>query len=229
MRSLGVRAVLTLLCGAGAVLLPLGSAEAQESPVGVWNIRSRDMTDRATGGVRVVLLRVQDENGELAAEITSIRNAFTPVEDFRVDRGTLRVVFGSYEYTLHQSGDELVGTLASPLGTQEVQGVRQHETLTYVGDEAAEFRTTRPGILGHRTLLDPPRDVPDPAAWVKSRIESVHDIALIVGRRAKVAVQFTNAADHADALLRYAGKPVTVVGAWVGEAIRIETIEPDAP
>jgi hypothetical protein len=57
----------------------------------------------------------------------------------------------------------------------------------------------------------------------------VGDLALIVGRRAKVAVSFTNAEEFADDLLRNAGRPVTVLGAWVGERLRIERIEPEAP
>jgi hypothetical protein len=205
------------------------AAGAEPDPVGVWNIRSRDMTDRATGGVRVVLLQVEREGGDLAAEITSIRNTFMPVDELRYERGTLRVVHGSYEYALRIDGDDLTGTLESPLGTQEVEGVRQHETLTYVGDEPDPFRTTRPGVLGHRTLGEPPEGEPDAANWVRSRIESVDDLALVVGRRAKVAVPFTNAREHEEALLRLAGQPVTVIGVWVDEALRIETIEPGTP
>lgn len=215
------------LLAAGACLLPPGVG-AQSSAVGVWNIRSRDMTDRATGGVRAVLLRVQDLGGRLDAEITSVQNTFTPVDELRADGNTMRVVYGSYEYTLRIEGDALTGTLVSPLGTQDVEGLRQHETLMYVGDEPEEFRTTRPGVLGHATLLDPPREEADPSGWVRSRIASVDDLALIVGRRAKVAIPFTNAAAFADELLLNAGKPVTVVGVWVGGALRIESIEPEA-
>ncbi|HUF77200.1 MAG TPA: hypothetical protein VMM35_13020 [Longimicrobiales bacterium] len=228
MRRRSHTAALIAALAAGAALLP-STVAAQAEPVGVWNIRSRDMTDRATGGVRVVLLRVERAGGGLAAEITSIRNTFMPVDELTYERGTLRVVHGSYAYNLRIQGDELTGTLESPLGTQEVEGVRQHETLTYVGDEADPFRTTRPGVLGHRTLLEPPAQEPDPAGWVRSRIESVDDLALVVGRRAKVAIPFTNAREHEAVLLRWAGQPVTVVGVWVGEAIRIEAIEPGTP
>lgn len=229
MRRSATTPALVALCALGAVLLPAHAAEAQSDPVGVWNVRSRDMTDRATGGVRVVLLRVQEEGGELEADITSIRNAFTPVDEFRHERGTMRVVYGSYEYTLRVDGDVLTGTLVSPLGTQEVEGVRQHETLTYVGDEPDAFRTTRPGVLGHRTLLEPPQDEADPAGWVRRHIDSVGDLALVVGRRAKVAISFTNAEEFEDDLLRHAGQPVTVLGVWVGERLRIERIEPETP
>lgn len=243
MRSRGTTAALVAICAAGA-LFPAGAAEAQATarqsaearpasaqadPVGVWNIRSRDMTDRATGGVRVVLLRVEREGGGLAAEITSIRNTFMPVDELHYEGGTLRVVHGSYAYTMRIDGDELTGTLESPLGTQQIEGARQQETLTYVGDESDPFRTTRPGFLGHRTLLEPPEGEPDPAGWVRSRIDSVGDLALVVGRRAKVAIPFTNAREHEAELTALAGQPVTVVGVWVGEALRIETIEAGTP
>ena len=51
---------------------------------------------------------------------------------------------------------------------------------------------------------------------------------LIVGRRAKVAVPFTNGREFEAELARYAGTPVTVVGVWVGGGLRIESIEPEA-
>ena len=243
MRTRGTPAALVALLAAGATLFTppaaeaqaaarqaaAHAAEAQADPVGIWNIRSRDMTDRATGGVRVVLLRVEREGAELAAEITSIRNTFMPVDDLDYERGTLRVVHGSYTYTLRIDGDDLTGTLESPLGVQEIEGVRQRETLTYVGDEPEEFRTTRPGVLGHRTLLDPPTDEADPGAWVRSRIDSIGDLALVVGRRAKVAIGFTNADEFEAELLRLAGGPVTVVGVWEGERIRIESVEQASP
>ena len=109
------------------------------------------MTDRATGGVRVVLLRVEEENRELKAEITSIRNTFMPVDEFRWDDGTMHVSFGSYAYTLRVDGEHLTGTVASPLGTQQIEGERQHRTLMYVGDEGIAFRTQRTGVLGVAT------------------------------------------------------------------------------
>jgi hypothetical protein len=229
MRGRRTTPALVALWAAGAVLLPIRAAEAQADPVGVWNIRSRDMTDRATGGVRVVLLRVREASGQLAAEITSIRNTFTPVEELAYEGSTMRVVYGSYEYRLSIDGDALTGMLVSPLGTQEVEGVRQRGTLTYVGDEPDPFQTTRAGVIGHRTLLEPPPEEPDPAGWVRSRVESVGDLALVVGRRAKVAIRFTNAEAFADDLLRHASQPVTVVGVWVGERLRIERLEPGTP
>jgi hypothetical protein len=224
------RWALPALWAAGAWLLPVaGRLEAQAGPVGVWNVRSQDQTDRATGGVRVVLLRVQDEGGQLGAEMTSIRNTFLPVDEFRYEAGTLRVVFGSYTYTLRIDGDRLAGTLVSPLGTQPIEGERQHRGLMYVGDEPEPFQTTRAGVLGHRTLLEPPATESDPAGWVKNRIASVEDLALVVGRRAKMAVGFTNARDFERELLAHAGQTVTVVGTRVGDRLQIESIGSGTP
>ena len=230
-RRRGLRtSTLAALYVAGAAFVPPGGAlEAQSRPEGVWNIRSRDMTDRATGGVRVVLLRVQDEAGDLHAYITSIRNTFVPVEEFTYRGRTMRVVIGSYEYTLRLEGDELTGTVVSPLGTQPVEGLRQDRTLLYVGDEPAEFRTTRSGMLGHSSGLVPPADEADPRAWMRSRIGSVEDLALIAGNRVRVPVQFTNARDFERQLLELAGTRVTLRATWVGERLRIEAIEPATP
>jgi hypothetical protein len=231
MRMLGSRnarpAVLAALFAAGAAL-PAASVEAQSSPVGVWNIRSNDMTDRATGGVRIVLLRVEEQGRELTAEITSIRNTFMPVDEIRYDDRTMHVTFGAYEYTLQVDGERLTGTVTSPLGTQQVEGERQYRTLMYVGDEGIEFRTQRTGILGLAAdPSGPANDDPNPQAWVTSRMHSVDDLALLNGR-ARVPVQFDNARDFEAELRRLAGTRVIVVGVWVGEKIHLESIEPDA-
>jgi hypothetical protein len=206
-----------------------GAVEAQSSPIGVWNIQSNDMTDRATGGVRIVLLRVEEQGRELAAEITSIRNTFMPVDEIRYDDGTMHVTYGSYAYTLRVDGDRLTGTVTSPLGTQEVEGQKQHRTLMYVGDEGIEFRTQRTGILGLATdTSGPMNEDPNPKAWVTSRMSSVDDLALLNGR-ARVPVRFANARDYEAQLRELAGSRVTVVGTWVGEKILIESIEVAAP
>lgn len=227
--KLGVHAGVASLVAAGMLLAGQTHAlEAQTSPVGVWNLRSRLMTDRATGGVRVVLLRVEDSDGELQGEITSIRNTFVPVEAIRYERGELHVTYGSYEYTLHPSGDDIEGTVVSPLGTQEIEGFRQRKTLLYVGDEPEPFRTTRPGVIGVRGLGAPPADASDPNAWARSHIDSVGDLVLIAGGRVKIPVPFANASEFGDDLLTLAGKPVTVVGTWEGTTIRIESISPSS-
>jgi hypothetical protein len=211
-----------------AGLLAAGAVEAQ-SPTGVWNIQSNDMTARATGGVRVVLLRVEQQGRELAAEITSIRNTFMPVDAIRYDDGTMHVSYGSYEYTLRVDGDRLTGTMESPLGTQQVEGQRQKRPLMYVGDEGIEFRTRRTGVLGLAAdPSGPVNDDPNPKAWVTSRMDSVDDLALLNGR-ARVPVQFANAREHEAQLRALAGSRVTVVGTWVGEKIVIESIEVAAP
>lgn len=206
-----------------------GPILGQSAPTGVWNLRSQDRTDRATGGVRVVLLRVEDDGGGLRAELTSIRNTFMPVDELRWDGAVMRVVFGSYEYELRFEGEHAWGTVTSPLGTQEIEGSRQRSTLMYVGDQPEPFRTTRGGVLGHVVLLDPPMGEADPSAWVRSRIASVEDLALVVGRRAKVAIGFTNALDFERQLLELAGRQVTVVGTWVGDRLRIESVRAGAP
>ena len=217
--------LLALLAALGAA----GAVEAQSSPVGVWNIRSNDMTDRATGGVRVVLLRVEERGRELAAEITSIRNTFMPVDELRYENGTMHVTYGSYAYTLRVEGDRVTGSMTSPLGTQEVEGERQHRTLMYVGDEGMEFRTERTGILGVASdPSGPTNEDPNPKAWVTSRMGSVDDLALLNGR-ARVPVHFANALEHEAKLRELAGSRVTVVGTWVGDKILIESIEAAAP
>jgi hypothetical protein len=187
------------------------------------------MTDRATGGVRVVLLRVDRADRGYDAEITSIRNTFTPVDEFTYDRGTMHVLFGAYEYTLRVDGEDLTGTVTSPLGTQQAEGFRQHRTLMYVGDEPAEFHTVRSGWLGDRNGQLPPEGEPDRAGWMRSRIGSVEDLALLAGNRVRVPVLFTNARDFESRLLALAGTRVTLRATWVGERLRLESVEPVTP
>ena len=114
----------------------------------------------------------------------------------------------------------MTGTMFSPVDTVAVAGTRQEGTL-FGGDEPEDFHSTRTAILGHRTDLAPPDDEPDPAVWVKSRIDSVQDLALIVRGH---AVSFTNSADYEEDLLAYAGQRVSITGLWVGERIQIEEI-----
>lgn len=225
MRGRFGRAIAFVAALLAATVVPAASA-AQSGPLGVWNIRSKDMTDRATGGVRAVLLRVEEGESGPEAEITTIRNTFMPVEEFRYEDGVMHVVFGSYEYVLEIDGDELSGVLMSPLGRQEVSGFRQYDGLLYVGDEPEEFETTRPGVLGLASGAAPPDGVPDAGEWIRAEIDSVDDLALVVGRRARVPVPFTNAHDFEEELLALAGREVVVVGVWVGERLRLESIEP---
>jgi hypothetical protein len=141
----------------------------------------------------------------------------------------MHVIYGSYEYTLRVDGERLSGTVRSPLGTQQVEGQKQHRTLMYVGDQGPEFRTQRTGVLGLATdTSGPMNDDPNPRAWVTSRMSSVDDLALLNGR-ARVPVRFANAREYEARLRELAGTRVTIVGVWVGEKIRIEEIGPAAP
>ncbi len=211
--------------GAAALLAGACSGSASVDPTGMWNLKSGDLTNRATGGVRTVLLRVQEVDGELEAEITSISGAFLPTQSFDYDDGVMSVKSGAYEYTLDIDGDDIEGTVVSPLGRQQIVGFRQYDTLLYVGDQPEEYQFTRTGIIGHRTELQPPEDASDPADWVTSRIESANDLALIVGRRHKLAVEFTNAEEFEAELRAHAGQRVAISGVWVGERIRIEAVD----
>ena len=202
------------------VLISQGAAAQSSDVVGIWNLETRNLAQRATGGVRNVLLRIEENGGVLQAQMTSPRSTFLDVETFRFENGAMYVAFGAYEYSLDVQGDQLSGTMFSPVDTVAVRGTRQNGTM-YVGDEPEIFHTTRTAVLGHRTSLAPPREESDPAGWVKSRIDSPADLALIVRGH---AVPFTNSADFEDDLLAYAGLRVTVLGVWVGERLEIEEI-----
>lgn len=209
----------------GALLLagPASGQADRADPTGIWNLQMRSLAERAVGGVQHELLRVREVDGELRAEITAPNDRFLPVQEFRYGDGRMAVRFGVYEYTLEIDGDRVTGRMTSPVDTLEVTGARQESRL-YGGDEPEEWVTTRTGVLGHRTEGAPPEDEPDPAAWVRSRVGSVRDLALIV--RGNV-VTFTNPASFEDLLMAHAGRRVSVRARWVGEQLRIESIEPD--
>ena len=208
----------------GPLLLALcviGTPLAAQTPVaGTWNLETRNIAMRATGGVRNVLLRIEETNGALSAQMTSPRNNFLDVTDFRLDGSRMRVRFGAYLYVLEVDGDRLTGTMTSPVDTLHVDGTRQ-QGLMYGGDEPEQYVATRSGFLGHRTYLAPPRDEADPVGWVRSRIDSVEDVALILRG---IPVRFTNAPDFESQLTAYAGRRVDVTGEWVGERYRIHEI-----
>jgi len=205
-------------------ILPM-EALAQSSAVGVWNIRSRDMTDRATGGIRSVLLRIQNAGNGLAGEMTAVSNRFLPVEQMRVEGKSIHVVFGSYEYNLETEGEEISGTVESPFGIQQVFGLRQYRGVMYVGDVSEEFQTTRPGVIGLSSGIEPPTGV-NPTSWVREQISSVDDLALIVGSRARVPVAFTNAREFKDELLANVGRNVSMLAVWVSDQLQILSIDP---
>jgi hypothetical protein len=189
--------------------------------LGIWNLETRIVMLRASGGIRNVLLRVEEVDGRLQAEITSPRSTFLEVDSFRFEDGRVSVEFGAYVYSLTFDDGELNGTVTSPVDTLRVVGTRQQSTM-FAGDEPEEFHTVRVAILGLRTGLTPPDDEPDPGGWLRSRIDSTEDLALIVRG---TPVPFTNAADFEEALLAYAGRRVSVSGIWVGARLRIDAIE----
>ncbi len=209
-----------LLPWLGGILISQGAVAQSPELIGVWNIETPNLAQRATGGLRKVLLRVEQNGGGLKAQMTSPRSTFLDVQEFRFDDGAMFVAFGAYEYTLNVEGDRLTGTMVSPVATVTVRGTRQ-EGAMFAGDEPQPFHTTRTALLGHRTRLAPPPNEIDPAAWVSSRVDSVQDLALIVRGH---PVAFTNAIDFEEDLLAYAGQRVRVTGVWVGERIRIEVL-----
>ncbi len=92
----------------------------------------------------------------------------------------------------------------------------------YAGDTPAEYVATRTGVLGHRVHLSPPEGDPDPGGWVRSRVESVEDFALILRG---IPVSFMNPEEFESELAALAGREVRVTGVWVGERYRIDEIE----
>ena len=221
---MSVRWRLTAIVVPGLALLLLtepGIAQSASDVVGIWNLEMRIVMQRASGGVRNVLLRVEEIDGRLQAEITSPRSTFLEVDRFQFEDGRVSVEFGAYVYSLILHDGELNGTVTSPVDTLRVVGTRQQSSM-FAGDVPEEFHTVRVAILGLRTGLVPPEGEPDPGGWLRSRIESAEDLALIVRG---TPVPFTNTADFAEPLLAYAGQRVSINGVWVGERLRIETIE----
>ena len=215
-------AVLGVVLGLAVVS---GQAAAQApDPSGTWNLETRNLAERATGGVRNVLLRIERRGDGYGAEMTSPRNTFLDVQDFRYEEDTVTLRFGAYLYTLTLDDDRLVGTMASPVDTVAVSGRRQDGTM-YAGDEPAEYVATRTGMLGHRVHLLPPEGEADPGGWVRSRIGAVEDFALILRG---IPVSFANPAAFEAELAALAGRRVRVTGAWVGERYRIDEIEADS-
>ena len=211
------------------------SMEPEPDPVGTWNLKSSEVPGRRLGGQmmpaaapssgagKTVVLKVEGADGELRAQMTSVADSLVGVDDFRLEDGTMFVEFGAYEYTLSLDGDRVTGTVVSPLGEFEIVGNRQDTGLLYVG-EPEEFYTDHAGVVGHRTELAPPEDAEDPAAWVRERVHSAEDLALI-SRLGGIAIEFTNTAEFEEELLGYAGQRVRVAGTWRGEKIEIDTIE----
>ncbi len=203
-----------------ALLAELGAAQ-QSYAVGIWNLQTRNLTQRATGGVRNVLLRIDESEGELRAQVTSPRNYFMDVTGFRFDGRRMVVQYGSYEYDLELEGDGLDGTMTSPVASVRVIGTRQ-EGLMYGGDAPARYVATRTGSLGHVTKLLPPDGEANPGEWVRSRLESIDDVALVLRG---IPVSFVNPDEFEQQLRVFAGQRVAVTGEWVGVRYRIHEIE----
>ncbi len=226
------RLTIIVVVGGGACT---GSMQPERDPVGTWNLKSSEIPGRRLGGEtmpvakpssgagKTVLLKVEEAEGELRAQMTSISDSLLEVDAFRVEDGTMFVEFGAYEYTLSLDGDRVTGNVVSPLGEFVIEGTRQDTGLLYVG-EPEEFYTNHPGVVGHRTELAPPEDAEDPAAWVRERVQSAEDLALI-SDLGGIALEFTNPGEFEEELLGYAGQEVEVSGTWRGEKIEIDTIE----
>ena len=216
---------LSLALSLGTGLSGCSEAPVQD-PTGLWHLKSADKTQRATGGIRTVLLRVDEVGEELRGQITSVRDTFLDFDGLRFDDGVMGFRFGAHEYTLELDGDQVAGTAVSPLGSQEISGTRQRDTLLYVGDRPPELTITRTGIIGHRIDLVPPEEEQDPTAWVLGRVRSPDELALIVFRRThRVVVGFTNADEFQQQLRAHAGQQVRIAGVWIGDEIRLESIE----
>ena len=201
------------------------SVTPEQTPVGTWNLTAGDVTGRAIGGQKKVILKVEETDAGFHVQMTSVANTLIDVDEFRFEYGTMAIENGAYSYTLSIEDDRLSGTVVSPFGEIPVSGQRQHTGLIYVG-EPETFYTRRTGTVGHRTAMDPPEEVEDPATWVRERLESAEDLALIVGQRDRLVIQFSNVKAFEAQLLEYAGREVLVKGTWVGDKVEIDTIEP---
>ncbi len=218
-RCLALAIGFALAIGTGVGCAPV----VEQDPVGIWNLKFGEQSQRATGRIRTVLLRLEESDGSLNGELTTVRDTFLPVDGLRLDGADISFGFGAYDYDLELDGDLLSGTVVSPLGTQEVNGFRQGGSLMYNRPE--EFRTSRQGLIGHRVELAPSEDEPDPAAWVLRRVQAAGDLALIVQlRNHTTVIGFVNAGDFEEELRAHAGQQVEVTAVWVGEQLRLERI-----
>ena len=115
MRSVGPRVVLPGAAALLGLLFLAGPAEAQANVAGIWNLQTRNVAMRATGGVRNILMRVEESGSELRAQmLTPLRNQFLDVAELELDGNSLVLHFGSYVYDLEVQGDRVTGTVLSP-------------------------------------------------------------------------------------------------------------------
>jgi hypothetical protein len=223
----------------GAALLMMASPakvlSQQQGPIpdayqGVWNITMVSLSERPTRGTRNVLVRISevDDGSDLEVALTNLRNEFVPVSDVTYDDAArvLSFRYGAFEYSLSfESNNELSGHVVSPAGDQPLSGARQAEgDLRFVGDREPPFLASRPGVIGHITEFAPPNDVTNPGEWVRSRISSPGDWALVI--RQGVSIGFTNAAEFADTLAKNAGQRVDMTATWIGDKMEIVHIAP---
>jgi hypothetical protein len=205
---------------AAACLLLAGAAAAagQPDPVGVWNLRIR--VGNIGEGYRTILVRVERRGDRLEAQASGVTPEFREVEDFSWAEGTMKFATGAYEYELTVKGDQMTGSVTSPAGRQDVTGTRQR-SLGFGGDVPEVLQKEWTGVVGHRVDGVPPAESPDPVEWLRARVKTPDDIVLWQRR---VPVGFTNVAAHEAALLRHAGKSVTVAGTWRTDRIEITAI-----
>ena len=96
----------------------------------------------------------------------------------------------------------------------------------YVGDFPPLYVMTRTGPLGLWDGRLPPEGEADPGAWVRSRAESVYDLAMVLRG---IPVTFTNASEFEDELMELAGRRVDILGEWIGTQYLIHEIELAGP
>jgi hypothetical protein len=197
-------------------------AGAAQDPVGVWNLQIK--VGNVGAGVRTVLLKIDRVDGKLSAQVSGLRQDMRPADGVRLEKETLIVEYGAYVYKLVVDGSRLRGTVSNPAGSQQVEGTRQ-ASMSFFGDEKAEFKKEWIGVLGPRAAPIP-ADEADPAAWTRSRVSVAGDLVLWMRR---TPVDFTNTAKFADQLMQYAGRSVAIAGTWRTDRIEIDEVKPGPP
>jgi hypothetical protein len=210
------------LLAAGVALACSGVVAAAQEPAGLWNLKIRP--DSQGPPVRTVLLKVEQADGKLRAQVSGLRNDLRPADKVAFESGSLVVEYGAYTYTLKLEGDELHGTVTSPTGTQHVDGARQ-KTLSFYGDAPPPLTKEWTGVLVPRSG-PPPQGEADPVSWVKARAARAEDLVLWARR---TPIEFTNASAFADVLMQQAGRTVTIAGTWKTDRIEIDQIKPAPP
>jgi hypothetical protein len=217
-----VTTVCRRLAALAIFLASMAPAAAAQEPVGVWNLQVK--VGNIGAGVRTVLLKVDRVDGKLSAQVSGLRNDMRPADSIQLDKDTLVVEYGAYTYRLTVDGDRIRGTVTNPAGSQQVEGARQ-SSMSFFGDEKAEFKKEWVGVLGPRATQIPP-DEGDPVGWTRSRVSAATDLVLWLRR---TPVDFTNTTKFADVLMQYAGRSVAIAGTWRTDRIEIEAVKPGPP